>query len=36
MRIKLLDCQDAILEKKAKEENNNGVGELDVPVNIIE
>ncbi len=38
MRIKLLDCQDAILQKKAKEKSpeDEVKEELDIPVNIIE
>ena len=38
MRIKLLDCQDAILQKKAKEKSpeDEVKAELDIPINIIE
>lgn len=38
MRIKLLDCQDAILQKKAQEKSpeDEVKAELDIPVNIIE
>ena len=38
MRIKLLDCQDAILAQKAKQKNSEDTikEELDIPINIIE
>ena len=38
MRIKLLDCQDAILAQKAKQKSpeQQVVDELDIPVNMIE
>lgn len=38
MRVKLLDCQDAILAQKAKEKSSEDTikEELDIPVNIIE
>ena len=38
MRIKLLDCQDAILAQKAKEKSSEDTikEELDIPINIIE